>query len=217
MTVLLDQTVTDITPTEVTLRAGDGGERQIPSRTVIWAAGVTASPLARMLGELAGADVDHVGRLTVEPDLTLPGHPEVLALGDMVRVRGSDGQAVSYPGVAPVAIQQGHYAARLIRDRLAGRHAPPFHYHDKGNVATIGRRAAVVDLGFARLSGTLAWLVWLVVHLWYLVGFQNRLVVLIRWAISFVTRGRGARLITAPAVTEVPRSIPHGAPGARMD
>jgi NADH:quinone reductase (non-electrogenic) len=129
----------------------------------------------------------------------------------MVRVRGSEGQAVTYPGVAPVAIQQGHYAARVIRDRLAGRQAPPFHYHDKGNVATIGRRAAVVDLGFVRLSGTLAWLVWLLVHLWYLVGFQNRLVVLIRWAISFVTRGRGARLITAPAVTEVPRPV-RGSP-----
>ncbi|MEA2147751.1 MAG: hypothetical protein QOG59_3338 [Solirubrobacteraceae bacterium] len=208
VTVLLDRTVTGITPTEVTLRAVDGAEQRIAARTVIWAAGVTASPLARTLGELAGSEVDRAGRLTVEADLTLPGHPEILALGDMVRVRGSDGHAVTYPGVAPVAIQQGHYAARVIRDRLAGRQAPPFHYHDKGNVATIGRRAAVVDLGFVRLSGTLAWLVWLVVHLWYLVGFQNRLVVLIRWAISFVTRGRGARLITAPAITEVPRPVP---------
>ena len=207
VTVLLNQTVTGISPTEVTLRAGDGAEQRIASRTVIWAAGVTASPLARMLGGLTGGEVDRAGRLTVEPDLSLPGHPEILALGDMVRVRGSDGQAVTYPGVAPVAIQQGHYAARVIRDRLGGRQAPPFHYHDKGNVATIGRRAAVVDLGFVRLSGTLAWLVWLVVHLWYLVGFQNRLVVLIRWAISFVTRGRGARLITAPAVTEVPKPV----------
>ncbi|MGO9898216.1 MAG: NAD(P)/FAD-dependent oxidoreductase [Solirubrobacteraceae bacterium] len=198
VTVMADRTVTDIDPTEVTLRAADGTEERIASRTVIWAAGVTASPLAGLLGELAGADVDRVGRLTVEADLTLAGHPEIFALGDMVRVRGGDGQAVTYPGVAAVAIQQGRYAARLIQDRICGRQTPPFHYHDKGNVATIGRRAAVVDVGFVRLSGTLAWLVWLVVHLWYLMGFENRLLVVIRWQISFFTRGRGARLITAP-------------------
>jgi NADH dehydrogenase len=203
VTVMLDRTVSGISPTEVTLRAGDGTEERVASRTVIWAAGVTASPLARMLGELTRGDVDRAGRVTVEADLSLPGHPEILALGDMVRVRGSDGEAVAYPGVAPVAIQQGHYAARVIRDRLDGRQTAPFHYRDKGNVATIGRRAAVVDLGFVRLSGTLAWIVWLVVHLWYLIGFQNRLLVVIRWMISFFTRGRGARLITAPAATEM--------------
>jgi NADH dehydrogenase len=197
VTVMVDRTVTGINHTEVTLRAADGTEQRVPSRTVVWAAGVTASPLARTLGEITGADVDRAGRLSVEPDLTLPGRPEILALGDMVRVRGSDGQSVTYPGVAPVAIQQGRYAARVIRNRLQERETPPFHYHDKGNVATIGRRAAVVDLGYLRLSGTLAWLVWLVVHLWYLIGFQNRLLVVIRWLISFVTRGRGARLITA--------------------
>jgi NADH dehydrogenase len=198
VTVLLDHTVTGINHTEVTLRAADGTEARVASRTVIWAAGVTASPLAGQLGELAGDEVDRAGRLTVEPNLTLRGHPEILALGDMVRVRGGDGQAVTYPGVAPVAIQQGRYAARVIRDRLQGHSTRPFHYHDKGNVATIGRRAAVVDLGYLRLSGTLAWLVWLVIHLWYLIGFQNRLLVVIRWQISFVTRGRGARLITTP-------------------
>lgn len=208
VTVMLDRTVTGVSPTEVTVRAADGTEERIASRTVIWAAGVTASPLARMVGEVARSDVDRAGRVTVEADLSLPGHPEILALGDMVRVRSSDGQAVAYPGVAPVAIQQGRYAARVIRDRLDGRQTPPFHYRDKGNVATIGRRAAVVDLGFVRLSGTLAWIVWLVVHLWYLIGFQNRLLVVIRWMISFFTRGRGARLITAPAVTEVPGQIP---------
>lgn len=204
VTVMLNQMVTGIDRLEVTLRAGDGSEEKIPSRTVIWAAGVTASPLAGLLGELAGAGVDRAGRLSVEADLSLPGHPEVIALGDMVRVRGADGQTTTYPGVAPVAIQQGHYASDVIRARLNGREPAPFHYFDKGNVATIGRRAAVVDLGFVRLSGTLAWLVWLVVHLYYLVGFQNRLLVVIRWGISFFTRGRGARLITAPAVTEVP-------------
>ncbi len=201
VTVMLNRTVTGVSPTEVTVRAAGGAEERIASRTVIWAAGVTASPLARMVGEVARSDVDRGGRVTVEADLSLPGHPDILALGDMVRVRSGDGQAVAYPGVAPVAIQQGRYAARVIRDRLDGRQTPPFHYRDKGNVATIGRRAAVVDLGFVRLSGTLAWIVWLVVHLWYLIGFQNRLLVVIRWVISFFTRGRGARLITAPAVT----------------
>jgi NADH dehydrogenase len=205
VTVMVDRMVTAIDHEEVTLRAGDGTSEEIAARTVIWAAGVTASPLAAMLGELTEGDVDRAGRLTVEPDLSLPGHPEILALGDMVRVRGADGRPVTYPGVAPVAIQQGRYAARVIRDRIAGARTAPFHYHDKGNVATIGRRAAVVDLGYLRLSGTVAWLVWLVVHLWYLVGFQNRLLVVIRWQISFFTRGRGARLITAPAVTEVPQ------------
>ncbi len=204
VTVMLDRTVTGINHTEVTLRAGDGSEERVASRTVVWAAGVTASPLARLLGELAGAEVDRAGRLTVEPNLTLSGYPEILALGDMVRVRGRDGEAVTYPGVAPVAIQQGRYAARVIRDRLRGQSTPPFHYHDKGNVATIGRRAAVVDLGYLRLSGTVAWIVWLVIHLWYLIGFQNRLLVVIRWQISFVTRGRGARLITGLEGTNQP-------------
>ncbi len=213
VTVMLNQMVTGIDREEVTLRAGDGSERRIPSRTVIWAAGVTASPLAGLLGDLAGAEVDRAGRVTVESNLSLPDHPEILALGDMVRVRGDDGQAVTYPGVAPVAIQQGSYAARLIRDRLVGSETPSFHYHDKGNVATIGRRAAVVDLRHLRLSGTPAWLVWLVVHLWYLVGFQNRLLVVIRWAISFFTRGRGARIITAPAVTEVSTGQAPSPPG----
>jgi NADH dehydrogenase len=214
VTVMLGRTVTAIDARGVTLHAGDGAEERIAARTVVWAAGVTASPLAGLLGELTGAEVDRAGRLTVERDLTLPGHPDVIALGDMVRVRGDDGEPVTYPGVAPVAIQEGHHAARVIRDRLEGRPPQPFRYRNKGNVATIGRRAAVVDLGLIRLSGTPAWLVWLVVHLWYLVGFQNRLLVVIRWMISFFTRGRGARLITAPAVTEVTRATASADPPA---
>ena len=134
--------------------------------------------------------------MTVEPDLSLPGHPEVLALGDMVRVRGEDGAIEALPGVAPVAMQEGRYAAKLVRDRLRGRSRGPFRYRDKGNLATIGRARAVADLHAVRLSGFLAWAVWLVIHLWYLIGFQNRLLVFIRWSFSFFTRGRGARLIT---------------------
>jgi NADH dehydrogenase len=136
--------------------------------------------------------------VTVEPDLTLPGHPEVFALGDMVRVRNAAGESVVLPGVAPVAMQQGRYAAKVIRDRLRSRETPPFRYRDKGNLATIGRGAAVADIKGLRLSGLVAWMVWLFVHLYYLVGYQNRLLVLIRWMISFVSHGRGARLITHP-------------------
>jgi NADH dehydrogenase len=131
--------------------------------------------------------------VTVEPDLTLPGHPEVFALGDMVRVPG-----VELPGVAPVAMQQGRYAAKVVRARLDSREVGSFRYHDKGNLATIGRAAAVADIKGLRLSGVLAWLAWLFVHLFYLIGFQNRVVVLIRWTFSFFTHGRGARVINHP-------------------
>jgi NADH dehydrogenase len=159
---------------------------------------VQASPLARLLAERTGAATDRPGRVQVNPDCTLPGHPEVFAIGDMVRVRSPDGTVHTLPGVAPVAMQEGRYVAKVVRARLAGEaRTPPFHYHDKGNLATIGRASAVADIKGLRLSGLLAWITWLSVHLFYLIGFENRLLVLIRWGFSFVTRGRGARLITA--------------------
>jgi NADH dehydrogenase len=195
---MLNLTVVDVDEQGVAVAAPNGEPQRIAAATVIWAAGVNASGLASQLGELAGADVDRAGRLTVERDLTLPGHPEVLVLGDMVRVRDEHGNARLLPGVAPVAIQQGHYAARLIEDRLGDHTSPPFRYHDKGNVATIGRGRAVADLRFIRLSGLPAWCVWLFVHLYYLIGFQNRVLVLIQWSFSFFTHGRGARLIDDP-------------------
>jgi NADH:ubiquinone reductase (H+-translocating) len=195
VTPLLERLVVGIDAESVTVRAPDGSTERIPARTKIWAAGVTASSLARRLGELTGAPLDRVGRITVEPDLTLPGHPEVFALGDMVRVRTAGGTVETLPGVAPVAMQQGRYAAKVVAARLKNQSSEPFRYHDKGNLATIGRARAVADLHTVRLSGFLAWVTWLVVHLWYLIGFQNRLLVLIRWAFSFFTRGRGARLI----------------------
>jgi NADH:ubiquinone reductase (H+-translocating) len=193
VTVLTSRTVTDIDGEGVTIRSSDGESERIDSRTVIWAAGVTASGLAGRLAELSGAEQDRSGHVTVEPDLTLPGHPEVFAIGDMVRVPGSE-----LPGVAPVAMQQGRYAARVVRARLEGKTTGPFRYRDKGNLATIGRASAVADIKGLQLSGFLAWMTWLLVHLFYLIGFQNRVLVLIRWSISFVTHGRGARLITAP-------------------
>jgi NADH dehydrogenase len=199
VTPLLRSTVVGVDEHAVTIQDSAGATVRIPTRTVVWAAGVAASALASRLGELSGAELDRAGRITVEPDLTLPGHPEVFALGDMVRVRSPEGNVETLPGVAPVAMQEGRYAARLIRARLEHEDIPPFHYRDKGNLATIGRGRAVAEVKRIRLSGFLAWAAWLVVHLWYLVGFQNRVLVFIRWAFSFVAHGRGARLITDPA------------------
>jgi NADH dehydrogenase len=142
---------------------------------VIWAAGVAASELAAELARAASLDVDRTGRVFVNPDLTLPGRSEVLALGDMVTIRATCDTTAPLPGLAPVAIQQGRYAARLIRNRLRGRPSAPFRYVDKGNLATIGRSKAVADIKGVRVAGFPAWALWLGVHLVYLVGFQNRL------------------------------------------
>ncbi|HKR98932.1 MAG TPA: NAD(P)/FAD-dependent oxidoreductase [Candidatus Dormibacteraeota bacterium] len=202
VTPMVRSAVIDVNADGVKVQARDGRVKSLPARTVVWAAGVQASALAGTLAREAGAEPDKAGRLTVEPDLTLAGHPEVIALGDMVRVRAPNGGLAPLPGLAPVAIQQGRYAGRLVRERLRGRDAPPFRYRDRGNLATIGRARAVADIHFVRLGGPLAWLVWLVVHLWYLNGFQNRLLVVMRWAFSFVTRGRGDRLITNAAAAE---------------
>jgi NADH:ubiquinone reductase (H+-translocating) len=210
VTPLVGQAVVDLDHDAVTVKAADGEPERIATRTVVWAAGVVASELAGMLARRAGREVDNAGRVEVLPDLTLPDHPEVMAVGDMVRVRQSDGESRVYPGVAPVAMQQGRHAARVVRDRLRGGEARPFRYLDKGNLATIGRAAAVADIKGLKLSGFIAWVTWLVVHLWYLIGFQNRLLVLIRWAFSFVMRGtRGARLITYQGAmpTEAPRAV----------
>jgi NADH dehydrogenase len=201
VTSMLNSTVVDVDASGVTIEGGSGARERIPARTVVWAAGVDASALASRLSALTGAERDRAGRVTVEADLTLPGRPEVFALGDMVRVRDPAGAVVTLPGVAPVAMQEGRYAAKVVRDRLGGHETAPFRYIDKGNLATIGRAAAVADIKGLRLSGFIAWLIWLFVHLWYLVGFQNRLLVFIQWFSSFATRGRGARLITEPAAS----------------
>jgi len=196
---MLRSTVVGVDAESVSIADGAGSTRRIPTRTVVWAAGVTASKLGARLSELTGAELDRAGRVAVESDLTLPRHPEVFALGDMVRVRGADGAPVTLPGVAPVAMQQGRYAAEVVRGRLASQQTPPWRYRDKGNLATIGRGAAVADIKGLHLSGFLAWIVWLCVHLFYLVGFENRVLVFTRWGFSFFTRGRGSRLITATA------------------
>jgi len=192
--VMTQTTVTDIGPDSVTLRTRESEER-MPSRTVLWAAGVEASPLATRLGQAAHANTDRAGRIMVEPDCSLSGHPEILVIGDMAHYRDASGKPL--PGVAQVAIQEGRYAARLIEARLGGRSCPPFVYRDYGTMATIGRAAAVADLGWLWFSGYPAWLVWLFIHLMSLVGYQNRLLVLVQWAWNYFTRNRSARLITA--------------------
>ena len=166
------------------------GRRRIPSMTKMWAAGVSAPPLAKVLAEATGAPTDRAGRIVVQPDLTLPGYPEIFVVGDMMALD-------DLPGVAQVAIQGGRYAADQIKRRLAGREAGQrFKYHDKGSMATISRFSAVASVGKLRLSGFVGWLMWLAVHLLYLVGFKNRLTAVLHWAVSFVGRGRSERVST---------------------
>ncbi len=196
VTVLLEHTVIELDARSVTLERAGGSPQQIPARTVVWAAGVIASRLAGVLAERAGREVDRAGRVEVLEDLSLPGYPNVLAIGDMIRIRRADGSSIAIPGLAPVAMQEGRHAARVVRDRLHGRPGRRFRYHDKGNLATIGRARAVAEVKHLRLSGFPAWVTWLTVHLWYLIGFENRFVVVTRWAFSFIAHGRGARLIT---------------------
>ncbi|HXI43195.1 MAG TPA: NAD(P)/FAD-dependent oxidoreductase [Bryobacteraceae bacterium] len=185
--------VTAIDEGGVLVRRGTQEER-IATHTVLWAAGVAASPMGRILAERCGAKLDGAGRVIVEPDLSVAGHPEVLVIGDLANFSHQTGKPL--PGVAPVAMQEGRYAAALVHKRLAGKTMAPFHYHDKGSLATIGRAAAVADFGRIHIHGMAAWITWLFVHLLYLVEFDNRLLVLIQWAYNYITRNRGARLIT---------------------
>lgn len=185
--VRLGQPVKEITPEG--LRVGD---EWLPTRTVLWAAGVAASPLGKSLG----APLDRAGRVKVNPDLSVPGAPEVQVVGDMAALE-QDGKPV--PGVAPAAMQAGRHAAKNVLLRLAGKPPLPFRYKDKGSMATIGRAAGVADLGWIKLKGYLGWLAWLFVHLVFLISFRNRVVVLFHWSWAYWTYQRGARLIVAPA------------------
>ncbi len=174
------------------MKSGDTQTR-IQATTVLWAAGVQASPLGKVLANRAGLVLDHAGRVPVEPDLSIAGHPEILVIGDLAAFLHNGKQL---PGVAPTAIQQGRYAAKLIRNRLRNEKTKPFHYFDKGSLATIGRNAAVAQIGPLQFSGILAWLAWLFIHLLYIVEFENRLVIAVHWALDYFTYNRGARLIT---------------------
>jgi len=206
------------------------GNTRFPATVVLWAAGVAASTLGKKLG----VAVDRAGRVLVQPDLSLPGHPEVFVIGDLAALKDEHGKLL--PGVAPVAMQQGRYAAKLIREEANGAPPlsrilrqggdvdvdfrpkansaarPPFHYWDKGSLATIGRAAAVAEFGKIHISGFVAWLSWLFIHILFLIGFRNRLLVFIQWAWSYVTYERGARLITGSTYLPGWRSDPQTAP-----
>jgi NADH dehydrogenase len=165
------------------------GQLVIPTHTIVWAAGNRASPL---LGSL-GAPLDKQGRALVEPDCSVPGHPEVFVLGDAAAFSGPDGQPL--PAVCPVAIQQGRYAADMIQRELKRQARRPFVYWDKGQLAVIGRGTAVADIGRLEFGGFFAWLAWIFVHIFFLIGFRNRLIVMMEWALSYFTYARGARII----------------------
>ena len=210
--VMTGTTVTEIDTDHVHI-----GDRTVPASVVLWAAGVAASPL----GKLMGADVDRAGRVIVEPDLSLPGHPEVFALGDMASAKQENGAPV--PGVAPAAMQMGQFAAKSILGDLRGEPRGKFRYFNKGNLATIGRSAAVADVRGLKLKGIVAWFTWLLVHILFLIGFRSRVSVLWEWFWSYITFQRGARLITGisrsiiPPATAMPPGTsmsPGEAPGA---
>ncbi len=192
--------VTNIDDRGVTIKAQDGAETKIGARTVIWAAGVKPSSFAGILERRAGAKLDRKGRVLVNPDCSVPGHPGIFAIGDLAYFE-QDGKAL--PGVAQVAMQQGAYVAKLIREReQKHKPAPPFHYFDKGSLAVIGRASAVAQIGPLHLSGLLAWLTWLFVHLMYLVEFSNRVLVFVQWGFLYLTFNRGARLITGSTLSQ---------------
>jgi len=177
--------VTNVTPGAVHM-----GETLLPAAVILWAAGVAASPLGKKLG----APVDRAGRVAVNPDLSLPGHPEVFVIGDLATLKDENGKLL--PGIAPVAMQEGKATAHNIAAELRGEPRKNFHYFNKGNLATIGRAAAVAAFGKIHISGFLAWLAWLFIHVFFLIGFRNRIIVLVQWAWSYFTYERGARLIT---------------------
>ena len=186
--------VVDVQERSVTIREGERAET-IPTRTILWAAGVLASPLGQALHKKAGAPVDKAGRIMVEPDLTVPGHPEIFVIGDLANFSHQTGKPL--PGVAPPAIQEGSYTAKVIRKRLRGEKSEKsFHYFDRGNLATIGRGKAIADLNWLQLSGFPAWLMWLFIHLLNIVEFQNRVLIFLQWGWLYLTWDRSARLIT---------------------
>ncbi|WP_377641081.1 NAD(P)/FAD-dependent oxidoreductase [Oryzobacter terrae] len=213
--VRLGTMVTDVDSTGIVVREPDGSSTRIEALTKVWAAGVQASPLGRQLAEQSGAGLDRAGRVLVQPDLTLPGHPEVHVVGDMMSLDG-------LPGVAQVAIQGARFSAKQIRHRLDGKPTDAhFEYFDKGSMATISRFSAVASIGRLRFSGFLAWVLWLAIHLVYIIGFKHRVTTLLHWAVSFLGRGRAERVATEQQVFgrramdvlpagEVP-SIPTGA------
>ncbi|NJN76620.1 MAG: FAD-dependent oxidoreductase, partial [Synechococcaceae cyanobacterium RL_1_2] len=185
--------VTNIENNLVTVKQGDD-HHQIAAKTIVWAAGVKASGMGKVLGDRLGAELDRVGRVMVEADLSVKGYPEIFVIGDLAHFPHQGNGPL--PGVAPVAMQEGQYLAKLITKRLQNQAIGPFRYLEVGSLAVIGQNSAVVDLGFVKFSGFIAWLIWVFAHIYYLIEFDNKLVVMLQWGWNYFTRGRGARLIT---------------------
>jgi NADH:ubiquinone reductase (H+-translocating) len=209
VTIRTQTRVINVDRSGVTVQQGDRTEL-IPSCTVLWAAGVKASRMGKVLAERTGAALDRVGRVMVDSDLTVPGHPNIFVVGDLAHFAQGDNPL---PGVAPVATQEGKYVAQKITAQLAGKTVAPFRYREVGSLAVIGQNAAVVDLGFVKFSGPLAWFIWIFAHIYYLIEFDNKMVVLLQWGWNYFTRQRGARLITGsetiasePKIAEVEQS-----------
>ncbi|QYX31765.1 NAD(P)/FAD-dependent oxidoreductase [Sphaerospermopsis torques-reginae] len=191
--------VTNIENDIVTIKQGDE-VKTIASKTVLWAAGVKASAMGKVLMDKTGAECDRAGRVMVEPNLSIKGHPNIFVVGDLANFSHQNGKPL--PGVAPVAMQEGEYVAKLVQKRLKGETMPQFNYVDRGSLAMVGQHAAVVDLGFIKLKGFLAWFFWLFIHIYFLIEFDNKLVVMIQWVWNYFTRNRGARLITGKEVVK---------------
>jgi NADH dehydrogenase len=212
--VRLDCHVTDVKPDHVMVKADVPGATatRLDTETVVWAAGVKASALGKKIAERCGAETDRAGRVAVNSDCTVASHKNIFVVGDLALFKDSSGKPL--PGQAPVAMQQGEYVAKVIAARLKGEPAEqPFKYWDKGSMATIGRAKAVAQTGGLKLSGVLAWLAWLFIHILYLARFENRVLVLFQWFFNYVTRGRAARLITGESAMhpdDPNRGIPQG-------
>lgn len=195
VTVQTKSLVTNIDDHTVTIRRGDRTE-QVQAKTILWAAGMKASGMGKVLSQATGVELDRAGRVIVKPDLSITGHGNIFVIGDLANFPHQDENGKPLPGVAPVAMQEAKYVARLIEKQLKGETLPGFRYQDFGSLAVIGRHAAVVDLGFIKFAGFPAWLAWLFIHIFFLIEFDNKLLVLIQWGWNYFTRKRGARLIT---------------------
>lgn len=193
VTIMTGSYVNDIADKSIELRREDHDIR-LKAGAIFWTAGVRATSLGKILADKTGAKLDRQGKVIVQPDMTVPGIPEVFVIGDLANFSHQTGSPL--PGVAPVAMQQGRYVGKVIKNRLKGKRTRPFHYLNKGNLAVIGRNAAVADFGFLRFGGIIAWLTWVFVHIAYLIEYDNKLIVLVHWAWNYFTKKQGARLIT---------------------
>ena len=198
--VLTKTLVTNIADNSVTFRQGEE-TKTINAHTILWAAGVKASFMGKVLANRAGAELDRAGRVIVEPDLSIKNYSDIFVIGDLANF-AHQGDS-SLPGVAPVAMKEGEYVAKLITKRLEGETVKPFEYNDFGSMAVIGRNKAIANLNFARFSGFIAWIIWAFAHIYYLIEFENKLVVMIQWAWNYITLGRGARLITETSSLQI--------------